>query len=87
MSREQQYFFEDGTPIFPFRKSTLSESALIGLLACPFCGEYPHVELIEQGPNNPEFYVECQNDNCTVNPGLGDSCREHMKTRWNTRAC
>jgi len=74
-------------PATDSRSAENRRSACDGLLACPFCGEQPHVELIEQGPNNPEFYVECQSDNCTANPGLGDSCREHMRIRWNTRAC
>ena len=56
------------------------------LRPCPFCGQTPeHEVLINQGYDDPQWWIECPNHNCPVAPGLGDSCRETAKERWNTR--
>ena len=57
------------------------------LKPCPYCGETPdHDMLINQGCDDPTWWVECKNDDCHVSPGLGDSCRITARERWNTRA-
>ena len=56
------------------------------LKPCPFCGQTPeHEVLINQGYDDPQWWIECPNHNCPIAPGLGDSCRETAKERWNTR--
>ena len=49
-----------------------------GLLACPFCGEYPNLE------NNGYFWYCCTNDDCLAEVGTGKTKQEAIDI-WNRR--
>lgn len=55
------------------------------LKPCPFCGVKP---IIRQWPFSNDFYVECVNPKCTMNPSTGlkrlKNINQHIKA-WNRR--
>ena len=58
--------------------------ALIGCMSWDLIAEL-EIKSLHHGHDNPEWWIECHDDDCPVNPWVGDSCRETAKERWNTR--
>ncbi len=53
-------------------------------LECPFCGEKPKVEPWHGGAKTKRA-VNCDNDNCHVQPMVTGNTRKVAVDRWNTR--
>lgn len=51
---------------------------------CPFCGVRPHVH--DDASHSTAFFVDCYNDNCTVQPSAYGLSKAETIAAWNTRA-
>lgn len=58
------------------------------LKPCPFCGEYPNVNIGTSLTDKEEeyFYVECMNRDCLVQPRIVCYSESNTEEAWNTRA-
>lgn len=53
---------------------------------CPFCGERPYIVKYFDDYNNPMWWCECKNRDCTIHPyDGGNISEEEAIRRWNTR--
>ena len=70
-------------------KQKQTNSALIPLLGCPFCGQPPHELSYKNKTTGGRkfYYVACGNDVCPSSPNTdGYSKLKKAREAWNTRA-